>query len=136
MSSTPSNSPLTSSRCRSLPMPDKTYNTPPHPCTMGLTSISQETRVFRLEPTRGLHTHSCGLQSPLGGQLTKVYTAGRKAAGAEYPQIGSPSGKFTFPYCFRSPIAPIPVFSQNTHPCGWQGSSTRSKSPLLTRSRK
>ena len=63
------------SRC--LFRPDKTYHPPPQPCTMGLTSISQGTRVFPLELPHGLHSHLCGLQCPLGRQLPKADTAGR-----------------------------------------------------------
>ena len=121
---------------RRLPMPDKTYNAPPHPCTIGLTSISQETRVFLLEPPHGLHTHSCVLKSQLGSQRPKADTAERKPAGAEYPQIGDSSSKFAFPYAFRSLIGPKPEFTRNTNLCGIKGSSTPSNSPLLNSSRK
>ena len=104
-------------------MPDSTNNPPTHPCTMGWTSIYQETRVFPLEPPYGLHTHLCGLQSSLGRQLPKLNTAGRKPAGTGYPHIGDSSRKFAFLDSFRTPIAPKPEFSRNTHPCGWQGPS-------------
>ena len=121
---------------RRLSRPDQTYHPPPHPCTMGLTSISQETRVFPLEPPHGLNFHSCGLQCPLGRQLPKAGTAGRIPAGAGYPYIGDSSRKLSFHDTFRTPVAPKPEFSRNTHPCGWQGSSTPSNFPLLTSSRK
>ena len=103
---------------------------------MGLTSISQETRVFPLEPPHGLHSDSCGLQCPLGRQPPKAGTTGRIPAGAGYPYIGDSSGKVSFPYTFRTPVAPKPEFSRNTHPCGWQGSSSPSNFPLPTSSRK
>ena len=90
---------------------------------MGLTSISLETRVFPLEPPYGLHTHSCGLQSSLGRQLPKEDTAGRKPAGTWYTHIGDSSRKFPFLDSFRTPIAPKPEFSRNTHSYGWQGPS-------------
>ena len=86
-------------------------------------AIYQETRVFPLEPPYGLHTHLCGLQSSLGRQLPKLNTAGRKPAGTGYPHIGDSSRKFAFLDSFRTPIAPKPEFSRNTHPCGWQGPS-------------
>ena len=116
--------------------PDQTYHPSPRPCTMGLTSISQETRVFPLELLHGLHSHSCGLQCPLGRQLPKACTAGRIPAGAGYPYIGDSSRKVSFPDTFRTPVAPKPEFSRNTHPCGWQGSSSPSNFPLPTSSRK
>ena len=121
---------------RRLSRPDQTYQPPPHPCTMGLTSISQETRVFPLEPPHGLNSHSCGLQCPLGRQLPKAGTAGRIPAGAGYPYIGDSSRKLSFHDTFRTPVAPKPEFSRSTHPCGWQGSSSPSNFPLLTSSRK
>ena len=37
---------------------------------------------------------------------------------------------------FSYPLAPKPEFSRNTHPCGWQGSSSPSNFPLTTSSRK
>ena len=37
---------------------------------------------------------------------------------------------------FRTPVSPKPAFSRNTHPCGWQGSSSPSNFPLPTCSRK
>ena len=94
------------------------------------------TRVFPLVPTNGLHFHSCGLQCPLGRQLPKAGTAGRIPAGAGYPYIGDSSRKLSFPDTFRTPVAPKPEFSRNTHPCGWQGSSSPSNFPLTTSSRK
>ena len=121
---------------RRLSRPDRTYNPPPHPCTMGLTSISQGTRVFRLEQPHGLHYHSCGLQCPLSRQLPKVGTAGRIPAGAGYPYIGDSSRKLSLSDTFRIPVAPKPEFSRNTHPSGWQGSSFPSYFPLPTSSRK
>ena len=121
---------------RRLSRPDQTYHPPPHTCTMGLTLISQETRVFPLEPPHGLNSHSCGLQCPLGRKLPKAGTAGRIPAGAGYPYIGDSSRKLSFHDTFRTPVAPKPEFSRNTHPCGWQGSSSPSNFPLLTSSRK
>ena len=118
---------------RRLSRPDQTYHPPPHPCTMGLASISQETRVFPLEPPHGLNFHSCGLQCPLGRQLPKAGTAGRIPAGAGYPYIGDSSRKLSFHDTFRTPVALKPEFSRNTQPCGWQGSSSP---PLLTSARK
>ena len=115
--------------------PDKTYHPLPHRCTRGLTSISQEIRVFPLEPQHGLHSHSCGLQCPLGRQLPKAGTAGRRPAGAGYPNIGDSSRKLSFPDTFRTPVAPKPEFSRNTHPCGWQGSISPSNFHLPTSSR-
>ena len=91
---------------------------------------------FPLKPPHGLHTHSCGLQCPLGRQLPKAGTAGRIPAGAGYPYIGHSSRKLSFPDTFRTPVAPKPEFSRNTHPCGWQGSSSPSNFPLPTCSRK
>ena len=102
---------------------------------MSLTSIPQVTRYSPLQPPNGLHTYSCGLQSRLGSQLPKAVTAGRKPARIGYPLIGDSSRKFQFLVCFCTPIAPKAVFSRNTHPCGWQGSSTHSIFPLPTSSR-
>ena len=121
---------------RRLSRPDQTYHPPPHPCTMGLSSISQKSRVFPLKPPHGLHTHSCGLQCPLGRQLPKAGTAGRLLAGAGYPYIGHSIRKLSFPDTFRTPVASKPEFARNTHPCGWQGSSSPSNFPLPTCSRK
>ena len=115
---------------------DQTYHPPPRPCTMGLTSISQETRVFPLEPPHGLHSHSCGLPCPLGRQYPKVGTAGRIPAGARYVYIGDSSRKLSFPDTSRTHVAPKPEFCRNTHPCSWQGSSSPSNFPLPTSSRK
>ena len=113
-------------------------NLPPTPSPMQnrLTSISQETRVFPLEPPHGLNSHLCGLQCPLGRQLPKAGTAGRIPGGAGYPYKGDSSRKLSFHDTFRTPVAPKPEFSRNTHPCGWQGSSSPSNFPLLTSSRK
>ena len=61
---------------------------------------------------------------------------GRIPAGAGYPYIGDSSRKLSFHDTFRTPVAPKPEFSRNTHPCGWQGSSSPSNFPLLTSSRK
>ena len=121
---------------RRLSRPDQIYHPPPHPCTMGLTSISQGTKVFLLEPPQGLHFHSCGLQCPLGRQLPKAGTAGRIPARAGYPYIGDSIKKLSFPDTFRTPVAPKPEFSRNTHPCDWQGSSSPRNFPLPTSSRK
>ena len=117
---------------RRLSRPDQTYHPPPHPCTMGLTSIFKKSRVFPLKPPHGLHTHSSGLQYPLGRQLSKAGTAGRILAGAGYPYIGHSSRKLSFPDTFCTPVTPKPEFSRNTHPCGWQGSSSPSNFPLPT----
>ena len=84
----------------------------------------------------GLNSHSCGLQCPLGRQLPNAGTAGRIPAGAGYPYIGDSSRKLSFHDTFRTPVAPKLEFSRNTHPCGWQGSSSPSNFPLLTSSRK
>ena len=71
-SSTPSNSPLlTGSRKSTFTHVRQNLQHNSHPCTMGLTSKSKETRVFTLEPPHGLHTHSCGLQSTLGSSSRK-----------------------------------------------------------------
>ena len=121
---------------RRLSRPDQTYHPTPHPCTMGLTSISQGTRVFQLEPPHWLHFHSCGLQCPLDRQLPKAGTARRIPAGAGYPYIGDSSRKLSFSDTSRTPVTPKPEFSRNTHPCGWQGSSSPSNFPLPTTSRK
>ena len=121
---------------RGLSRTDQTYHPSPHPSTMGLTSLSQKSRVFPLKPPHGLHTHSCGIQCPLGHQLPKAGTAGRILARAGYPYIGHSSRKLSFPDTFRTPVAPKPEFYRNTHPCGWQGSSTTSNFPLPTCSRK
>ena len=121
---------------RRLSRPDQAYHPPPHPCTIGLTPIPKGTRVFPLEPPHGLHSHSCGLQCLLGRQLPKAGTAGRIPAGAGYPYIGDSNKKLSFPDTFRTPVAPKPEFSRNTHPCGWQGSSSPSNFPLPTSSRK
>ena len=37
---------------------------------------------------------------------------------------------------FSYPLAPKPEFSRNTHPCGWQGSSSLSNFPLTTSTQK
>ena len=102
----------------------------------GLTSISKGTSDFPLKPPNGLHFHSCGLQCPLGRQLPKAGTAGRIPARAGYPYIGDSRRKLLFPDTFRTPVAPKPEVSRNTHPCGWQGSSSPSNFPLTTSSRK
>ena len=57
-------------------------------------------------------------------------------AGAGYPYKGDSSRKLSFHDTFRTPVAPKPEFSRNTHHCGWQGSSSPSNFPLLTSSRK
>ena len=96
-----------------------------------------------LEQPYGLHTHPCGLQSSLGRQLPKLDTAGRKPAGTRYPHIGDSSRKFPFLDSFRTPIAPKPELSRNTHPCCCQGSSSpynfqvfdSSLSPTFSRTR-
>ena len=136
-SSSPSNFPFTLALLsRRSSRPDQTSHPPTHQCTMGLTSISQETRVFLLEPPHGLHFQSCCLQCPLGRHLPKAGTAGRITAGAGYHYIGDSSMKLSFPDTFSTPVAPKPEFSRNTHPCGWQGSSSPSNVPLPTSSRK
>ena len=121
---------------RLLSRPDQTYRPTPHPCTMGLTSISQRIKVFRLESPHGLHSHSCGLQCPLGRQLPKAGTAGKIPAGVGYPYLGDSSRKLSFLDTFRTPVAPNLECSRNTHPCGMQGSSAPSNFPLPTSSRK
>ena len=75
--------------------------------SMGLTSISQETRVFLQETPYGLHTHCCGFLI-----LTRPITP--------YSQHGwdRTSQKRV------SSIAISPPFSRKTHSCGWQGPST------------
>ena len=124
------------SKCHCLSRPDQTSHSPPHPCTIGLTSISKGTRVFPLEPAHVLHSQSCGLQCPLGRELPKSGTAGRIPAGAGYRYIGDSSRKLSFPDTFRTPVAPKPEFPRNTHPCGWQGSSSPSNFSLPTSFRK
>ena len=71
------------------------------------------------------HTSGCvtHMAIPAGRQLPQIVTAGRKPAGTRYPHIGDSSRKFHFFDSFRTPIAPKPEFSRNTHPCGWQGPS-------------
>ena len=89
-----------------------------------------------MEPPHGLHSHSCGLQYPLGRQLPKAGTVGRIPAGAGYPYIGDFSSKFAFTDTFCTPVAPYPEFSRNIHPCGGQGSSSPRNFQLLISSRK
>ena len=136
-SSSPSNFPLpTCSRKSTFVQARPNLLPTPSPMHNGFDLISQKSRVFPLKPPHGLHTHSCGLQCPLGRQLPKAGTAGRILAGAGYPYIGHSSRKLSFPDTFRTPVAPKPEFSRNTHPCGWQGSSSPSNFPLPTCSRK
>ena len=136
-SSSPSNFSLPSSS-RKSPFVQARPNLPPTPSAMhnGFDLDFPKTRVFPLEPPHRLHSHSCGLQCPLSCQLPKAGTVGRIPAGAGYPYIGDFSRKLSFPDTFRTPVAPKPEFSRNTHPCGWQGSSSPSNFPLTTSSRK
>ena len=89
-----------------------------------------------LEQPHRLLFHSCGLQWPLGRQLPKAGTAERISAGEGYPYLDDFSRKLSFPDTFRTPVALKPEIFRNTHPCGWQGSSSPSNFPLPTSSRK
>ena len=96
----------------------------------------QETRVFPLEPPHGLNSHSCGLQCPLGCQTPESGHSRENTSRSRVPLYRRFKQKLSFHDTFRTPVAPKPEFSRNTHPCGWQGSSSPSNFPLLTSSRK
>ena len=94
---------------RRLSRPDQTYHQPLTHAQWVVTWISQGTRAFPLEPPHGLHSHSCGLQCPLGRQLPKAGRAGRLPAGAVYLFTSA----FTYyydPVILRNKLTPLSIF--------------------------
>ena len=101
------------------------------------------------KPEISRNTHPCGWQGSSSPSNFPLPTSSRKStfvqARPNLPPTPSPihngfdldfPRNQSFPDTFCTPVTPKPEISRNTHPCGWQGSSSPSNFPLPTSSRK